>query len=198
MPIPSALASRAALLLAAILTVPAAVAHNRAGDGTEGAATYADPVVGTRPGARAAPVPAPAEAAEAAGASGLSPARLPDDTADRSMGAMEFLSNCAVCHGPDARGDGPYAMYLKGEPADLTTLARDNGGSFPFEEVYRVIDGRVLNRAHGPREMPVWGFEYNAQARDYYDEMLGPRHAESYVTTRILALIRYLDSIQQE
>jgi mono/diheme cytochrome c family protein len=39
-----------------------------------------------------------------------------------------FRSYCAVCHGLDAKGSGPAAPALKMEPADLTTLAKENQG----------------------------------------------------------------------
>lgn len=111
-------------------------------------------------------------------------------------GRIEFMAKCAVCHGADARGEGPYAMFLTVEPTDLTQLAAGNGGTFPFGEVYSAIDGRANVDAHGTREMPVWGLEYNEEAKSYYRRLLGPVNAENYVTSRILYLIRYLESIQ--
>ena len=116
---------------------------------------------------------------------------------ERPLGAREFEARCAVCHGADARGQGPYAMFLKTAPGDLTTLAAENGGEFPFERVYRIIDGRTEIVAHGPREMPVWGYEYNEEAQRYYRGLLGPVQAETYVTGRILALIRHLEQVQE-
>jgi mono/diheme cytochrome c family protein len=56
-------------------------------------------------------------------------------------GAKEFRQNCAVCHGLEGLGDGPMVQELTTQPKDLTRLAADNGGVFPFERVYRVIDG---------------------------------------------------------
>ncbi len=64
---------------------------------------------------------------------------------------------CAACHGSSGRGDGPVAGALGEKPRDLTTLARDNGGTFPEAEVVRAIDGTDTVRAHGVSEMPVWG-----------------------------------------
>ena len=51
------------------------------------------------------------------------------------------------------------ASVLKVPPADLTTLARRNGGYFPLTAVSEIIDGRTLIAAHGTREMPIWGFD---------------------------------------
>ena len=112
-------------------------------------------------------------------------------------GRVEYRDNCAVCHGFDARGEGPLAMLLKVAPTDLTTLTRGNDGRFPFERVYRIIDGRGAVAAHGPREMPVWGREYAAEAPGREGHFFGPLDPEVYATGRILALIRYLQSVQR-
>jgi putative copper export protein len=49
-------------------------------------------------------------------------ATSPTEFADSSIvrGATLFTANCAVCHGADARGDGPAAKSLPIPPADLT------------------------------------------------------------------------------
>ena len=64
---------------------------------------------------------------------------------------------CAACHGPDGHGDGPVAADLLVRPANLSTLAARNGGTFPREKVVNVLSGQRQIRAHGTREMPVWG-----------------------------------------
>ena len=46
---------------------------------------------------------------------------------------------------------------LRVAPTDPTTLSRQNGGVFPFDRVYSVIDGRQAVKGHGSRDMPVWG-----------------------------------------
>lgn len=48
-----------------------------------------------------------------------------------ASGKEMFMSYCASCHGKDAKGDGPAASALKQAPADLTALAKQNGGSIP-------------------------------------------------------------------
>lgn len=65
---------------------------------------------------------------------------------DAEGGAMFYRATCATCHMPGSTPQGP----------DLTQLAALNGGSFPVEEVTRIIDGRAELRAHGS-PMPVWG-----------------------------------------
>ena len=72
-------------------------------------------------------------------------------------GAQLFLSLCASCHGAQARGDGPVAPLLDTPPSDLTRIAQRNGGRFTADTVQRFIDGREARRAHGRKDMPVWG-----------------------------------------
>jgi mono/diheme cytochrome c family protein len=106
-------------------------------------------------------------------------------------GEIEYQRHCASCHGGDARGDGPLAKYLTVKPANLTQLAKTSGGEFPFWRTYRVIDGRDEIRAHGTRQMPVWGERFLAEQRGK------DRFAETEVTGRILGLIFYLRHVQE-
>jgi mono/diheme cytochrome c family protein len=113
-----------------------------------------------------------------------------------NVGEREYLSSCAVCHGVSGRGDGPMAVMIDQVVADLTNLRAENGGVFPVNRVYEIIDGRTEVAWHGPRDMPVWGNEYNAQIRlmlgyDYPD-------AEALVRARILALIEHIYSLQAQ
>jgi copper transport protein len=59
----------------------------------------------------------PAQAASVAGPEATLAAL---DPAAVTRGSALFAQNCAVCHGPDAKGDGPGAGSLKQRPADLT------------------------------------------------------------------------------
>jgi putative copper resistance protein D len=45
---------------------------------------------------------------------------VPYDAAAVVRGAAVYAQNCAVCHGADARGDGPAAVGLPIKPTDLT------------------------------------------------------------------------------
>jgi len=115
----------------------------------------------------------------------------------RDIGETEFQSNCASCHGIDGKGDGPLNKDLKIPSADLTILSKKNGGVFPFNSIYEVIDGRKEIRGHGSREMPVWGYRFGPLPRVTDDYLLSPfLSAELIVRTRILAIIDYLDRIQ--
>jgi mono/diheme cytochrome c family protein len=68
-----------------------------------------------------------------------------------------YTRYCGACHGPNAKGDGIAGTFITPKPADLTQIAKKNGGTFPFEETVRIIDGRTTLRAHGDPDMPVWG-----------------------------------------
>lgn len=72
-------------------------------------------------------------------------------------GAGMFKDYCAVCHGKDAKGNGPAASELKQAPANLTTLAKRHGGKFPDMYVEEVLRNGAKAPAHGDAEMPVWG-----------------------------------------
>lgn len=109
------------------------------------------------------------------------------------LGKYEYDSNCVACHGNNLKG-GAYVDFLKVTPPDLTLLSKKNGGTFPLERVYSVIDGRQQVQAHGPREMPIWGRDYQIRAGEFYaDSYYDP---EAFIRGRILALIDYLNRMQ--
>jgi mono/diheme cytochrome c family protein len=77
-----------------------------------------------------------------------------------------FDSYCAPCHGKDGKGTGPAAKALVKAPADLTTIAKRNGGTFPEVKVKRYIEGADEVAAHGSRDMPMWGTLFRDLNRD--------------------------------
>jgi mono/diheme cytochrome c family protein len=101
-------------------------------------------------------------------------------------GKEMFLSYCASCHGKSAKGDGPAATSLKMLPADLTTLAKRNGGKYPADKVTTILRGQANLVPHGDQEMPVWG--------PVFWRMSGGH--EELVQARIANLNRYLESLQ--
>ncbi len=111
------------------------------------------------------------------------------DTTSAAMGKQSFRSYCASCHGAEARGDGSVAEHLKVPPTDLTQISQRNNGEFPFEDVFQSIDGRKPARAHGNRDMPVWGDAFK-MTRDEPDE--------AGVNDRINDLVHFIKSIQEE
>ena len=110
-----------------------------------------------------------------------------------TSGAEEFKDNCARCHGADAKGDGPDANNKPGyRPADLTQLAAHNGGKFPREKIYNVIDGgqRVPDHYNFNSPMPLWGLSFQLKGNEYSDQ------SEAAVKRRINSLLDYLETIQ--
>lgn len=108
------------------------------------------------------------------------------------LGKREYDSKCAVCHGSDGKGGGPYAEQLKRSLPDLTTMARRNSGVFPVNRTFATIEG--AGNGHGTRDMPVWGLDYTIQANEALPDM--PYNQAVYVRTRIMALLEYLNQQQ--
>jgi mono/diheme cytochrome c family protein len=108
-------------------------------------------------------------------------------TATATMDGHEMFTHyCAVCHGADAKGTGPAADALKKTPADLTQIARKNGGKFPEVHVMRVIKGNDVVSAHGSLDMPVWGELF----RSLHNQ------ADAGGDLGVNALMRYVEQIQ--
>jgi mono/diheme cytochrome c family protein len=108
-----------------------------------------------------------------------------------AAGELEYHSACAVCHGIDARGNGIMSKHLSVKPPNLRRLRVTSGGSFPFWEVYRKIDGQFEIPGHGTRDMPIWGDRFRAQAGG------DGKSAQSQAAGRILSLVFYLQYIQE-
>jgi hypothetical protein len=117
---------------------------------------------------------------------------------------FEYDTGCAACHGTDGKGGGPVGPSLTKAPADLTILAKKNNGVFPLSAVYDTIYGIKSIVAHGTRDMPIWGFRYAPslnpalipKATDKYS--VPTYEPEAVVRTRILAVIDYLNRIQEK
>jgi mono/diheme cytochrome c family protein len=104
-----------------------------------------------------------------------------------TSGDALFKTYCGTCHGTSAKGDGPLADSLRFRPADLTAIAKRNGGKFDTDKVYRTIDGRDAVKGHGGTDMPVWGDAFKRSREGY---------SEKAVKVRIQAIVDYLKSIQ--
>ena len=109
------------------------------------------------------------------------------------MSGMEMYQQlCSSCHGVSGHGDGPVSSLIKIGVPDLTRIAQREGGEFPTEDVRRTIDGRWDRRAHGARDMPVWGWQlYDSSSSDQAGE-------RAVVDSMIDRLVSYLRSIQVE
>jgi mono/diheme cytochrome c family protein len=104
---------------------------------------------------------------------------------DSFSGSASFELYCASCHGSSGQGNGPTASSLRTVPADLTLLARTNGGTFPRERVIATIDGSSGSATHGSLDMPIWG------------PMLRTANAEGYDAVRLHNLVAFIESIQR-
>jgi mono/diheme cytochrome c family protein len=107
---------------------------------------------------------------------------------DSMAGPDLYRFYCASCHGADGKGRGPVAAALKAVPADLTTIARRNGGRFPRARLTAFVSsGELAVAAHGSQGMPVWGPIFRG---------LDP--SEVRTTMRIDNLVVYIESIQEK
>src|SRR5438874_828294 len=64
-------------------------------------------------------------------------------------GSALYSTYCTTCHGAQGKGDGMFAKSLRKAPADLTGIAKRNGGVFSRTDVARIIDGRKPVGGHG-------------------------------------------------
>ena len=84
---------------------------------------------------------------------------------EREGGAL-FASNCAICHGGDARGGGGAGVRgLSKTPADLTVLSRNAGGVFPDGSVLEILDAYASGTQAGRPMTPLVAMEDTRRAR---------------------------------
>jgi mono/diheme cytochrome c family protein len=105
-----------------------------------------------------------------------------------ASGKEMYTAYCASCHGAEGKGNGPAASSLKTPPSDLTAIQKSNGGKFPSDHVFEIINGRATTPAHGSADMPVWG--------PVFRRLSGSHDAE--VQQRISNLTDYIKSLQQK
>lgn len=116
---------------------------------------------------------------------------------DKRIGEEEYTTNCASCHGPGGKGDGPFNEFLRQTPKDLTVLSKNNDGVFPFQRIYDWIEDPEGVRGHGTQEMPIWGDRYREQLTDKAYDPFGAGFNET-VRARILELVFFIASIQEQ
>jgi mono/diheme cytochrome c family protein len=113
-------------------------------------------------------------------------------------GKQDFLLYCSSCHGVDGKGGGPMALSTPAKPKDLTVLSQANGGVFPYVVVRKIIDGRHdtgLAKAHIKGDMPVWGDVFTLHSGKSVPAKV---HADAVAKMRILNIVDYLVSIQEQ
>jgi mono/diheme cytochrome c family protein len=106
---------------------------------------------------------------------------------DAPTGAELYTRHCAVCHGSDLKGAGPFPPPYR-KPPDLTKLARRHEGRFPEVYVAKVLRNGVTVPAHGPAEMPIWGPDFAGKEQP----------DEPEVALRIRRLVAYIKSAQEK
>jgi mono/diheme cytochrome c family protein len=104
---------------------------------------------------------------------------------DAAKGRQIYLHYCASCHGMAGEGNGPLAPILTTPPANLRLLYQRYGNPLPEDQIAKFIDGRAAIKAHGPRDMPVWGERFTADTGD-----------KEQAKKMIDQLVAYLQSIQ--
>lgn len=107
-----------------------------------------------------------------------------------SGGQAFYIQYCASCHGTDGRGDGPVSPFLKVKPTNLTLLRKNNKGIFPMPRVMTSIDGSRMVRAHGDREMPVWGEVFRK-------EVEGAKYEGTTTLLKIKIIAEYIATLQR-
>ncbi len=130
-------------------------------------------------------------AVDAAPAQEVQEAPITWEQAAMQDGKQLYMELCAVCHGMDAKGNGPAAKALAKPAPDLTQLAMANGGEFPAMEVQKSIAGQDMVVAHGTVEMPMWGKAFEDVRLDRK-----PGARWGLARLRILALTEYIESLQ--
>jgi mono/diheme cytochrome c family protein len=123
-----------------------------------------------------------------------------------TQGQKLYTKYCASCHGATGTGDGPVGKMLNPPASDLTTIAKQNGGKFPFYEVMQIINGRSpesqqtdaslpgVPKAHGSAAMPVWGEVFSRDELSKGSSL----DLQLQATGKIMLITEYLQSIQQK
>jgi mono/diheme cytochrome c family protein len=92
--------------------------------------------------------------------------------AEADQGETFYIQYCSSCHGKDGRGEGSVSPYLKLKIPDLSLLKKSHKGIYPLDDVMAAIDGRRSIRAHGDRQMPVWGEVFRKEVeKEKYSEL---------------------------
>jgi hypothetical protein len=102
-----------------------------------------------------------------------------DDPAEQRWflveGERTYRRLCVGCHGIDGRGEIGVEAGQRMTPPDLRTIALRRGDEFDRTEIAAWIEGRSSPKAHGPRDMPIWGEELQVEYALYAnpDAMIG-------------------------
>ncbi len=85
-------------------------------------------------------------------------------------------------------------------------ISKKNDGHFPYTMLRKTIEGRELGlaRAHGPREMPVWGPIFSQEPESPTPGGSGGDYSGSFAQcvnlaarARVMNIVDYIESIQK-
>jgi mono/diheme cytochrome c family protein len=109
-----------------------------------------------------------------------------------AQGRADFNKHCAPCHSESGKGNGPELKIIPGiKPKDLTRIAAQNGGVFPYRDVEDTIDGRKIIPSHKRFDMPFWGVNFQQQGQEFTTA------SEAEARQRIDAIVDYIATLQQ-
>jgi mono/diheme cytochrome c family protein len=109
-----------------------------------------------------------------------------------AQGRAEFNKHCAPCHSESGKGNGPEVKVIPDiKPKDLTKIAAQNGGVFPYRDVEETIDGRKTIPAHKRFDMPFWGVNFQRQGQEFTPA------SETQARQRIDAIVDYIATLQR-
>ncbi len=122
---------------------------------------------------------------------GLGACVLANAPAPMPTGEQDFADFCAGCHGLSGQGNGEMAATLSKRPADLTRLARRNGGTFPTTRVMAKIWGYTGGKG-GTSVMPNFGplLDSDMVPYDGGDGIMSP------TPIRLVQIAEHLQAIQ--
>jgi mono/diheme cytochrome c family protein len=106
-------------------------------------------------------------------------------------GSNLFREHCAQCHGTDGTGNGPMAKILTVHPADLTSISKRDGGTFPAEHIAEVIRYGGNIQGHGDQQMPIWGKVFSSEGGS-------GKGGGAYSRRAVIELKNYIEKIQQK
>jgi len=118
--------------------------------------------------------------------------------AETPTARQDFINLCADCHNADARGNGPLTKNLTKIPPDLTRIKQRAHGIFDERAVYDWILGLKMSGSHGSREMPIWGDWLMDETLEDSTSLEAARAADQEIQRRVMAIVKYLKSIQVE
>jgi mono/diheme cytochrome c family protein len=102
-------------------------------------------------------------------------------------GKAQYGLHCAQCHGRGGKGDGPMSGALKTPPADLTVLAKNNGGTFPTDQVINTIRSNSPITAHQALA---------AQLRMSSESGLGGNFTPQQIQQKVKLIADYIQTLQ--